>query len=562
MNKDLIDVGFQEFIKNQTPKLNPDLAQGLAYVHGSGIEAFIDNTFRAVIKGIDNFEYVGCKRVSPIEEFTELTKPRESKRVYDLARSDTYMMKYIFRFNGVEYYRLILLPFISPGGLMHIKGAQYAISPVLADTVIEVTPPNLFVRLLRDRLTFTRAPHIYISNNGLRKVVNGKARYNDKRETIPVVRSAIYNQTDEMKSRKKKYNLDTNLVFYLLCKYGATEMFKRFTDSDVLLFNYDDPLLAELDEDEWIICRSTGTQPQTLAKGYYKPTPIVLAIKRKQYTKTNKALIAGMFYVLDHFNEEISLEDLDTTVRWSVCMGMRLWGHEPNAGKLLTDFKAHLNSLDNYIETITYKKFLSIGLDIKDIYHLFFVIIDKYDEWQASFVNNESNLYGKELSILYYLLSDLTTQIVKFYFKMMKDSKKGLTTNDVINNMNRLLKTGTILGIYKGHGEISVVNNSCDNMVPRVTQILVPQDKTGKNKKVSRTNINATSLRLHVSVAEICTYCGMTKASPDGRTRLNLYVDVDPVTGKILRSEDLRDMLDKVQAEINIGRLTVIEEDD
>jgi len=557
MHKDIIDSGFLDFIKNNTHELNPSLANGLAYTHGKYIEEYIESVFMAVIKGIPDFKYLRSEKVSPVEEYQEITKEKESKRIYDLSRSDTYMRRYIFEFKGDEYSRLISLPFISEGGTIFIKGTQYTISPVLADVVIEVTPPNLFVRLLRDRLTFTRSPYNFTVNNGVRFINNDKVLYNIVRETIPVVKSNIYNQTSEMRNRKKVYNLDTNLVFYLLCKYGATEMFRRFTNTNVMFVNDDDPILRTINEDEWVICKTIGKQPATLNKAYYKQTPIVILMPREKYTNVNKSLIAGMFYVLDHFSEEIALDELDTVVKWRVCMGMKLWGHEPNAGKLLADLTAHIDSLDNYIEIITHKKFLNIGLDIKDIYQLFFIIIEKYDQWQTEHINNESNLYGKELSVLYYFLSDLTIQIVKFYFKMMKDSKKGLTSNDVISNMNRDLKTNIILGVYKGHGEMSVVNSSCDNMIYKLTQLLVPQDKTARkrNNANTRVNLNSYSMRLNASLAEVCNYSGMTKASPDSRTRINLHIKIDEDTGKIIRSEELKSIIDEVQEKLSAGRV-------
>lgn len=557
MHKDIIDSGFLDFIKNNTHELNPSLANGLAYTHGKYIEEYIESVFMAVIKGIPDFKYLRSEKVSPVEEYQEITKEKESKRIYDLSRSDTYMRRYIFEFKGDEYSRLISLPFISEGGTIFIKGTQYTISPVLADVVIEVTPPNLFVRLLRDRLTFTRSPYNFTVNNGVRFINNDKVLYNIVRETIPVVKSNIYNQTSEMRNRKKVYNLDTNLVFYLLCKYGATEMFRRFTNTNVMFVNDDDPILRTINEDEWVICKTIGKQPATLNKAYYKQTPIVILMPREKYTNVNKSLIAGMFYVLDHFSEEIALDELDTVVKWRVCMGMKLWGHEPNAGKLLADLTAHIDSLDNYIEIITHKKFLNIGLDIKDIYQLFFIIIEKYDQWQTEHINNESNLYGKELSVLYYFLSDLTIQIVKFYFKMMKDSKKGLTSNDVISNMNRDLKTNIILGVYKGHGEMSVVNSSCDNMIYKLTQLLVPQDKTARkrNNANTRVNLNSYSMRLNASLAEVCNYSGMTKASPDSRTRINLHIKIDEDTGKIVRSEELKAIIDEVQEKLSAGRV-------
>lgn len=74
MHKDIIDSGFLDFIKDNTHELNPSLANGLAYTHGQFIEEYIESVFRAVIKGIPDFKYLRSEKVSPVEEYQEITK--------------------------------------------------------------------------------------------------------------------------------------------------------------------------------------------------------------------------------------------------------------------------------------------------------------------------------------------------------------------------------------------------------------------------------------------------------------------------------------------------------
>lgn len=551
----MMDPNLLAFIKSDTPPLNPDTANGLAVVHMREAEHYIDSVLRAVLKDVPGFKYVGCERVSPLEEFAELTRPRargtgkQQRRQYNMARSDTYMLRYHFEFEGKPFSKLLSLPFISEAGTMFIRGTKYAISPAIVDQVISITPPNVFVRLLRDKLNFTRGPYWYVANSGPHRL--------EMRETVSVVRSIIYKHkaSQKPKMRAKMFNVDTCLVFYLLCKYGAAGMFRTFTNTEVIFVRAEDyETLQQYENDDWVICRSMAAKPKTLGKADYLPTNVRLIIAKSNYNETTKALIAGFYYVLDHFSEEVTIDQVNDTAKWRVCMGMTLWGHEVNAGKLHDDLTDHIDSLDNYIDEIMKLKFKQIGLEINNVYELFFIIIDRFNTWQLAYVNNESNLYGKELSVLYYVLEEMVKHIVLFYFKLVKDSKTGLTESDVANNLMRNLHTQEILNLYKGNGCVSVVNSSGDNKIFRITQVLVPQSKTKITRSSGNVNLNDPSMRLDVSLAEVCSYLGMTKASADGWTRLNLHMAVGP-TGGLIRSADLQPMLDEVQRTLIEGRL-------
>ena len=228
MNKDLV-----EFISNDTPKFNPDLANGLIVKHMQVVEDYLDSVCRAVLKDLENigFYYLGFDRVSPAEEYAEITKGKNNgPRQYNLARTDTYMVKMKFKYLDQTYEKLISLPYVNQAGMIHVFGTNYAITPVLADRVISITPPKIFVRLMSVRLNFEKENYHFLMD-GIRQI-------------YPVVKSEVYKAKQNNKSTRKFIPV-TPMVFYLFAKYGLTETFKRFMDTDVIYGVYGDDITEE-----------------------------------------------------------------------------------------------------------------------------------------------------------------------------------------------------------------------------------------------------------------------------------------------------------------------------
>ena len=536
MNKHLI-----EFIKKDTPPLNPILAEGLAVEHMRHSEEYLDSICRVVLKDLEktaDIHYLGFERVPPTEEFIELTKGKNNgPRQFNMARTDTYMIKMKFRHRDTLYEKYISMPFVSQAGMMHIYGTNYAVTPVLADKIISVTPPKIFVRLMSVRLNFEKENYHYIAN-GIR-------------QTYPVVISEVYKNRDK-KNKNKKFVPETPMVFYLLCRYGMTGMFKHYLDTDVVYGTYGEDITEDkYPEDRYVICRSLGQKHRKLLVRDYAPCDVAIVIPEEKFTPTMKNIISGCFYILDQFVGEISVDSFDDTDMWIVCLGKVLFNPSVNPGKLLMDINDHLSSVDQYINEIMKVKFKRIHLNIEDMYQLFFVIIDKFEEWHHAYMNKESDLYNKELSVLYYILSDLTKQIVNFCYQIKKKNKNGdIKDNDVKDAFRSKLKTDAYSNITVEHGEVNVVNYSGDNMIFGVTQQLVAQDRTSKKRsRKESVDLGDPTKRLNVSMAEVRTYSGMAKAAPDGSTRLNLHLNVDE-EGAVIRNKDLQPMLDDIQKTI------------
>lgn len=533
-----------EYINSQTPKLNPKTANGIVVEHMKGALNYIDSVIQAIAAGFPpGFKYEGCEHVLPSEEYGELTRARDSKRNYDLARNDRYMVRFTFSYDGKEYSKLISLPFVGEAGIMTVRGTRYVVSPVLSDKIISVDQNSkVFIRLLRTKLIFDRTPQYYLANG--------------KRETIQVVRSKIYNHSPSGKTSKPVIKADTILVFYLLCKYGLRQMYRQFLGFEPIILTDEEYNPKDYPESQYKVCRSLGIKPITYKdKEYeYQPTKLVMAFTNKQYNlSATKSLTAGVFYLADHFPFLMLPESVDNTDLWKIMLGQVLWSSEISHGRLLHDINEHIAGLDLYIDRVMQVKFANINMPIDDIYQLFFIIIDRFNDWLMHSINTVSSVYDKEITILNFFLSDITTMFVKFYFKIIKGASgnDGLTESKIKNALNSTLFTDDVITrLSAKHGELSVVDSASDNRIFKVTQVIVPQDKTTKGRKSDdKPSLHDRSRFLDVSIAEVCTHTSMTKAEPTGKTRLNMHLEIGD-DGSIIRHPDLKDMLDSIQREL------------
>lgn len=490
------------FIDDNTPKINPSIATGLACDHLKNVEEFVDNVFRSAAADFPpGMTYDGCRRTTPVEEYAEATRLKINKRVFDVATSNVYLMEYKFSYLGEplksKYFQL---PYVLPGGIINLGGSRFVISPVLSDKVISIGINNVFVRLLKAKLTFNRSPHHYTANG--------------QRESMQVAWSKIYNNDTGLKPSIKA---NCALMHYLLCKYGFNETFKRFAEVEPIVGTSETINNVLYPEDKWVICSSTEIKPKGFGKSAYQPTGILIAIPKDKYTTTVKSLIAGFFYIADHFPTRIQIEHINNTRLWMVLLGLLIWGDSVSEGKIYSDVADHIASLDEYIDSLVSVKLTEIGYPTPSIYSLFFTIIKHFDKWLLQSDDRVNTMYDKEISIIYYVCYEIIESIFKLYFKLKAAQKKELNANKITNIMNIFLKPGAIYKMTRGHGEVSTTPSSGDNMFFKTTCMLVPQASTSRmKKKKDRVAITDPAKRLHASIAEIGSVGGLPKSSPDG----------------------------------------------
>lgn len=525
-------------IEEATPKINPIIADGIAVQHMAYTEQYVQDILTSVHKDFPkDLEYVGCERCSPAEEFRKVTEKKGSRASFDIARSDLYLMKYYFKYKGeLLSPKYLFLPFVGAAGSLVLSGSRYFIAPVLSDVVISVGVNEVFVRLLRAKIRFHRiAQNIIVDGN---------------ETTVQVIWSAIHNKNTAMKKLKSPVNAFTTLPHYLFCKYGFYETFSRFGKCNVTVgtsnINKND-----YPENEWVICGSTRKKPRGAARGLYEPSNIRLAIRKEEFTPFVKSLVAGFFYVADLFPDRITPEYVDVPRLWKILLGLILFSDVISEGKLHDDIDKHIDSLDSYMDVIIKNKLKDIKLECEDIYVLFSIIIENFNTWLLEATDDVNSMYGKELSVLYDVLYDISNSIFQMLFKLRAVTKKELTRDAIDRTMAKHFRMKTIYQIVKQRKGVSTLGYSGDNKFFKITSELVPQSSSGgRGSKKERIAVDDPYLQLHASIAEVGSFLFLPKPDPSGHAKVSPFVSIGP-KGEILRDPKRIELIDSVQQSIS-----------
>ncbi len=538
-----------------TPKINPLLGNGLAVEHVKHIDELIDQTFMMAARSYPpGIKYLKYKRCTPDRAFEELTKRKNNQpQQFDVARSDMRINEYHFEVDGKLIVRYLQLPFCGPAGTIYIGGSRMNISPVLSDRVISVGVSNIFVRLLRARVTFERSNFRFIAN--------------DEFEAVQVVHSQIYHRSPKVRKLKKTVSANCSLMHYLFCKYGFTETFAKYGNAAPVVGG------AEINAtsypaDEWIVCRTTGLPPAGTGRQYWEKTDIRVAVRKSEYTPMVRNMIGGFLYVCEYFPTLMVPDYIDSVHRWKVLLGHINLSGTLATGKLHDDMHDHILSLDEYLDSLVRDQLKAIDIHVEDFYDLLALIIQNYNTWLIDNGDKVNSMWGKELNVNYYLCYDITSEIFKMMFKLRAayKSKGELTVKIVTDIMNATIKTGKAFRINRDHGEVTSISYSGDNKAFKITQKLVPQ--SGSNRvsgKKERTVIDDPTKALHVSLAEVGSFSAIPKSDPSGQSHLNLFLQLDP-NGVTRRNPDRVELYEDTQRMFQHKRWTGIsvlaEEDD
>lgn len=536
--------------ETHTPKINPDIANGIALKAMKGVERYIDKIIRSAEPGFpEGLVYgwsskggIGFERCTPWEEYSKTVARKTNRSTFELARSDLYMVKLYFEFKGVELEpRHIYLPYVRDAGLIALRGSTYSISPVLADKAISLGRESMFVALPRAKLTFERRDQHFYTD--------------DTRQTVKVVYSQVHNERRGARRRpgagRPTIHGQTTMMHYLLCKYGLVEAFRRFADTAVE-FGYPEKINVEnYPPAEWTICKSTQMKPRSLRTKVYQSSEFRVAIRNKDFGPTVQNMVGGLFYVVDHFPDNVKPEyfcDNGELVMWRILLGQFIWGGDNGSvGKLIEDVNAHFDSLDEYIDEESREMLKADAVPCDNVYDLFFHAIKILSTPVVLTDDQVASMYDKNLMILRYALFDITSAIFKFMYQLKKNTRSEVTEKDITDTMRRILTPELIMKLNHDHGEINSVSSPGDNKYFKITSNLVQQtSSTGKGKNRAKTNLVDPSKFLHSSIAEVGSYAVLPKSSPDGRSRVNPFLQLTD-NFKVVQTEKHKVLLDKVQ---------------
>lgn len=530
---------FADMLEQNTPKVNPAVMNGLACTMLPEAERYLDQVFKGASKSFPpGLEYAGYARCTPEEEFNEVTRVRNGKRTFDIATSNLYLMKYMFRYKGEDLPpRYLYLPYVLDGGIIHLGGSRFHISPVLKDPVISPAKESVFVGLLRDKFTFKRTYHA-IKINGYTKPVH-------------VVWSTIYRNNVTNNKVPATTKAVTCAVHYLLGKYGLRAMFSKFCGFEPVVG--DSNLINSIDypPDQWVIFSSTQRQPPSFIGGFYKGSDVVMAVPVERMSTYVETLMAGVYYVIDNFPDRIDHKWVDNTNRWMVLLGHAIFSGKYSEPKLYESVNEHFRSLDNCLDQIVIEKLNETGYHADDFYELLALITQHYDEWTISAHKNNTNVFGKTMEILYYVLYDVTSAIFNFGYKLSKRAqKKELTAKEITDIANKSLNMGIIYSLTRQNTCLSTVAYSGDHKYPKITSVVALQKNSGSKKGRHSRNVINESDHLHVSAVEAGSVLFIPKSNPRPQVRANMFLNVDLSTGKVLPKPKFKALREKTMSDV------------
>jgi len=535
---------FAELVERHTPRYNPDVMNGLACLYVPLAQEWLDGIFRSAAKSFPKgLTYDGCERCTPYEEYAYATRLHGNKRTFDLAESDLFLLKLKFSFEDDEGhkealpFRYMYMPFVNEADIFRISGTMYHVTGVLSDKVISPGMNSIFVRLIRDRLTFRHIGHSVMVGN--------------RRETFNVVWSGIYRKPTKERSAPVTTQANSSIAHYLFARYGFTETFRKYAGFVPTVGHYSP---GQTFSPNTIVCRSsyygTHSKPNTFIQFKYQSSDLYLEIPEKHWNSATASLVAGFFYVVDHFPDRFVANRLDSTFLWSILLGNIIFSGVYSEAKLFESIDEHFKSLDDYLDIIVHDKLREIGWNVENFYDLIAKIMIDFPNLLLGGQINVNSMFNKTVEILYYMLAEIAFKIFKVNYQLRKSrSKKPLTIRSVTEAFNKIMTPRTIFRITKDKMIVETVSYCGDHKYFKLTSKITEQESGSSRyrRKSKRVTLNESN-HIDASMVEGGNVLFLSKSNPMPNTRINPYVTIDRKTGTLLPNPEFTDVLANLQS--------------
>lgn len=508
----MIDTKMVNLVNQSLPQFNPYVQEGIAKIQSVYYENYIHEIFKCASESFPpGLKYHGerSRRCTPMEQYKEITRQLKPKRMYELLRSDVYLMQYHFTFTDKEGItrdikpQYLFLPFVSEGGLFYIKGTQYLITPVLGGKVFNIEGQNLYLPIPRARnLLFT--------------CVNLSCYKNDQVIHVAGVWSYLYNMTKQQRSPLKPL-----LIHYILAQYGLTTTLKQFFNVSVIIGKEE---LDQLDKEDYLVYRSRQL-PIGRKANVMVTTDIRLAIKKEEHYKIMDSIMASIFYIIEQCADCIEVDELDNPRSWLLILDRFIFSKYEVNSQRFEKADDHLQNVINMFDPAIEKILKSDNIHCHTIFELFqYVCLNYFD---IIIHNDVGSMYNKEISTVKHLLYDIVYSIFSLMYKLRKIPEHLLSVERINKVFTDTIKKNMIYGITQ-HGEVNSISiatdcilySNCCNIMSHYDAVV-----SGRNKRAKKVVTNP-ELLFQASQVEVATYQWISKRGPTGRDKLSPFVEL------------------------------------
>lgn len=536
-----MNIVMAELLEKETYRFNSEIVNGFATKEIRTAPEYIDAIIRSSMRSATPLlEYHGYRILSPKEEYESLFTTGNNMINYDFAKSDLYNIELMLSYNNVRLKkRHLSLPFLDDGGLMDISDTTYHIIPVLSDTVISPNDKEVFVRLLRDKLTFKR--------------LNYNIIYNGKSISGDIIHSTIYRTTGRT-FKDDLGSIVTPIALYMLADMGYEDTFLKYTGIRPFI-TYEKDMSSYMGTHH--IFESTRIKPSKLKNNNYVGHHVKILIPNDVIlTPLMTNLISGLIYTLD-VNTKNSVEMVDCinsgnkskeTMFWKIMLGNIIFKNNYSADRVYADMLDHFVSLRSYIDDLIKEKLAEVSTHIENFSDLLAVILGQFSFWLLNHKTHSNNIFNRYLDVMYYILFDIILGINKTIFDISRKSyKKILNDKEVARTLNSSLSKKKIYSIVKSSSvniTLLLLDYSGDCKYPKVTSVLELQER-GKNVTKSKSAVFPKATR-HI-VGSDCfqgTMYGLNKKAPTPKIKINPFMTIDPITKRPLPTKDQMEVIE------------------
>lgn len=556
-------------LKQNTPKINDRFIRGIGKEVFEQIPAFINSMIEISLERVNpniDLRYLGYKIISPEEELMEDSYSRSSNKAVDIAQNNVRLVRFEFEYNGQPMPKYIYLPYCDPGNMFVVSGTSYIVMPVLTDLVMSVKSDRIFIRLHKDKIHITSA----------RKRIK---KNNHPNPDLPrVLYSKIFNSGSKDKMRP---NAQTPLGLYILAKFGLYHTIKEYTNlrknDFYVMYDPKDELFNNPTYKNFDIYSSIGEKP----KGYdrravYKPHKIkVLIRKDTDRSSLVENLMSGIIMAFDMVNGqiEIDLHDALETQNvkaeidiWRMLLGRGMYKQDISINKIKEDVTEHIIALDTYIDVILKNRLANGGIYVNDFWDLLLHNIDIY----THAVNNGKE-YNRDINklyfdLFYYICYDIiigfNRAVKQINQRYQKNGNKSPSKDEIKRIMNNDVRERVIYNLVKSYASslaLAQATTSNDSLYYKGTSMLENQNRGEGVRRGGKTTFPESVRTLSGFMLTFGSLLYLTKTAPTPTLRANLWINIDPKTGKIVIPDHIEPSVKKLD---NILRgLTDVSED-
>lgn len=508
-------------IKEKYPKFNQTIMEGFHQKEFEGALRYYENALRIIFKSIESrgVFFRGVTKVPPREFIDYLIN--SSTKVYDIHKETIYPVKLAIDYQDksgqlIRMHAYTMLPYCDKYGDMWLRGVHYSLQIVLAERGLPVTKENsLFVKVLgfKFKIGTENFNYDYVFQHG-NQVMTSTA-------SINLACNRFYSPTAARKITSKTVPIPL-LAWYVFANIGFTEAMRRYGECEYELGPVEALLSECKTKDRWeIITRSKAENHKYLGEAVVQDLGIALrniSASRKTLNNLGLQYAASLQFVIDCMGSYFDESRIDDPDYWKLLIGRTSVKSGDSNEAIMRLMYNHFDSINDYLDEDSIKKFRNHNIVASDIFDLFNYIITNRSEIVQT--TDRASMFHKELSSLEFTMDKLITAANNFKHDIKNNSE--LSQKKVSRFLNSRFHAKEI----DNARSTNLIQEATPTDVPFVDYMLgcIPQDKvftsSSKNKKKGDFDAGDSSTHIHASQLFVNSHLKVSSPCPDGRAYL------------------------------------------